>query len=238
MSDGGRRQNLIKLASAATFLAVAVVLVLIVIGQSESSDDGGGDAGSLVGVAEVERELAGIPQDGLALGKSGARVTVMEFADLQCPFCKLYSEEVLPQVIESRVRSGEARLVFNNFVIIGPDSSVAGAAAVAAGEQGRGWNFVELFYRNQGGENSGYVTDEFLTAVAEGAGVSDIARWNSDRKSKRVMAQVEASTAEAEDLGFGGTPSVALEGPGTNGLEAIGTPESASDLGSAIESAS
>ena len=73
----------------------------------------------------------------------------------------------------------------------------AGAAALAAGEQGRGWNFVELFYRNQGVENSGYVTDEFLTAIARGAGVADIAQWNADRRSKRVLAQVDGTTDEA-----------------------------------------
>ncbi len=167
----------------------------------------------------------------------GAKVTVLEFADLQCPVCKGYSEEVLPQVIENQVRSGVAKLSFRNFTIIDEQSIPAGAAAIAAGEQGRGWSFVELFYRNQGLERSGYVTDEFLTAIAEAAGVPDISRWNSDRKSKAVLGEVQESTAEAQQLGFTGTPSFALEGPGTKGLEALGTPESVGALESAIESA-
>ncbi len=232
-----RRQNLIKLASAIAFVAVAVVVVLIVVSQNQSSDSGG-DSSDLDGIAEVKRELSGIQQNGMVLGDPQAKVTVLEFADLQCPVCKGYSEEVLPQVIENQVSSGEAKLSFRNYTIIDEQSIPAGAAAVAAGKQGRGWNFVELFYRNQGVEHSGYVTDEFLTAIAEGAGVPDIAKWNSDRKSKAVLGEVSASTEEARELGFTGTPSFALEGPGAEGTEAIGTPGSAGDLESAIAGAS
>jgi protein-disulfide isomerase len=229
-----RRQRMIKLASGLAFLAVAAVLVLIVISQSQSS---GGDAGNIADAAEVNQGLKGIPQQGMVLGEPGAKVTLIEFGDLQCPVCKGFSEEILPPVIESQVHSGEAKLDFRNFTIIGPQSTPAGAAAIAAGAQGRGWNFVELFYRNQGVEDSGYATDEFLTAIAKGAGVANIAKWDSDRKSKRVLAQVAATTAEAERLGFTGTPSFAVEGPGTAGKQTLGTPGSSEDLESAISGA-
>jgi protein-disulfide isomerase len=209
------------------------VAVLIVV----SSGSSGGDSGNIVEAREVDRLLDGIPQKGMVLGSPGAKVKVLEFGDLQCPFCKGYSEEVLPQVIENRVRSGEARLDFRNFTIIGPQSKPAGAAAIAAGEQGRGWNYVELFYRNQGTEDSGYADDEFLTAIAKAAGVKDLAKWNQARKSQAVIGRVEATSAEAENLGFSGTPSFALEGPGTDGVEAIDTPESVGALESAIEDA-
>jgi protein-disulfide isomerase len=229
-----RREKLIKAGSAAAFLALAAVAVLIVVSQSQTS---GGDSGNIRRASEVNRELAGIPQNGMVLGQASAKASALEFADLQCPVCKGYSEEVLPQIIENQVRSGEAKIEFRNYTIIGPESTPAGAAAIAAGEQGRSWNFVETFYRNQGGEDSGYVTDGFLTAIARAAGVPDIAKWNSDRKSERVLAEVARSTSEAKGLGFTGTPSFAVEGPGTSGLEPLGTPESAGALESAISSA-
>jgi protein-disulfide isomerase len=229
-----RRQRLIKLASAAAFLTLVVVAVLIVIGGGQS---GGGDSGNIADAKLVDQELAGIPQKGMVLGDSAAKVTVVEFGDLQCPVCKGYAEEVLPPIVENQVRNGEAKLDFRNYTIIGAQSTPAGAAAIAAGEQGRGWNYVEIFYRNQGAEDSGYADDEFLTAVAKAAGVADLARWNRDRKSKRVVSEVEATTAEAQELGFTGTPSFALEGPTTSGLEAIGTPSSADTLESAIDGA-
>lgn len=230
----GRRDRMVKLASAGVFLGLVVVAVLIVV---SSSNTGGGDSGNIVEAKEVDRLLAGIPQKGMVLGDPNAKVTVLEFGDLQCPYCKGYSEEVLPQVIESRVRGGEAKLDFRNYTIIGVQSKPAGAAAIAAGEQGRGWNFVELFYRNQGAEDSGYADDKFLTAIARGAGVPNIAEWNQTRKSQAVIARVEATSAEAEELGFSGTPSFALEGPRAEGVEAIGTPSSADALESAIENA-
>ena len=229
-----RRQRLVKLASAAGFLALVAIAVIVVVSGSQSS---GGDASDVSGAGAVNRLLDGIPQQGLVLGKPSAKVTLLEFGDLQCPVCKGYSEEVLPQVIENQVRSGEAKLDFRNFTIIDQQSTPAGAAAIAAGEQSRGWNFVELFYRNQGAEESGYVTDAFLTAIAKGAGVPDIASWNADRKSKRVLNEVAKTTAEAEQLGFTGTPSFAVKGPGTTGTEALGTPGSAGDLESAISDA-
>ncbi|HYP54696.1 MAG TPA: thioredoxin domain-containing protein [Solirubrobacterales bacterium] len=230
--DEERRRRLIKLASAAAFLAIAGVAVAIAIAGTQSD---GGDT-DLEGVGAITGQLRGIPQRGLVLGDPSAKVTLVEYGDLQCPACKVYAEEIVPEVIEAKVRGGEAKVEFRNFTIIGEESVPAGAAAVAAGEQGRGWEFVELFYRNQGFEGSGYVTDDFLTAVAEGAGVPDIARWNRERRDERVLAEVEWTTAEAQRLGLGGTPSFAVEGPRTEGLEPIDA-ESAEDLEAAIDRA-
>jgi protein-disulfide isomerase len=234
VSDGERRERMVKLASALAFLAIAAIAVLIVVSQGDSD---GGDSSSIEGAAEVQTELAGIPQEGLVLGRPSAKAKLIEFGDLQCPVCKGFAEEILPPVIEGQVRGGEASIEFRNFTIISEQSVPAGAAAIAAGDQGRGWNFVELFYRNQGIEASGYVTDEFLTAIAQAAGVADIQRWNEARNDKRVISQVEASTAEAQRLGLSGTPSFAVEGPGASGLETLGSPQSSGAIESALESA-
>lgn len=229
-----RRKRLLQIGSAAVFLAIVAVAVLIVITQNETS---GGDT-NLEEVGPVKRELSGIPQNGLILGDPQAKVTLAEFGDLQCPVCKAFSEEVIPAVIDSRVRSGEAKIAFRNYTIISEESIPAAAAAIAAGKQGKGWNFIELFYRNQGLEASGYVTDEFLTEIVKGAGVPDIAQWNKDRKSDAVLRQVRNETDEAQSLGLTGTPSFVIEGPGVQGKEVLGTPGSAGALEEAIEAAS
>lgn len=233
MSADGRRTKLLQIAAGAAFLAIAVVVALIV--ANASSGGSGGDT-NLEGAAEVNRALAGIPQQGLVLGDPGAPVELVEFADLQCPYCKAFTEEVLPPIIENQVKKGQVKVAFHNFTIIGEQSLPAGAAALAAGAQGRGWNFVELFYRNQGGEDTGYADDAFLEAIAKGAGVQDIAQWNSERA--KFATEVEATTAEAQQLGFNGTPSLAIKGPKTDGLEPIETPGSTGDLEKAIEEAS
>ncbi|HWO16774.1 MAG TPA: thioredoxin domain-containing protein [Solirubrobacterales bacterium] len=231
--DEERRQRLVKLGSAVAFLAIAAVLVAVVISQSQSE---GGDASDVKDVALVSNQLRGIPQKGMVLGDPDARVALVEFGDLQCPACKGYAEGIIPEVIAGPVRRGEAKLDFRNYVILGSESTDAGAGAIAAGEQGRGWNFVELFYRNQGFENSGYVTDDFLTAIARGAGVPDIAQWNADRRSKAVLREVNRTTSQASSLGFTGTPSFAVQGS-DGALEPIGTPGSASEIESALSQA-
>lgn len=231
---GNKRERLLQLAAGAAFLAAAVVLVLIVV--NASSGDGGDT--ELEGVAETNRHLQGIPQRDLVLGDPKAPVELVEYGDLQCPVCKGYSEEILPPIIGNQVKKGDVKLVFRNFTIVGEESVDAGAAAIAAGQQGRGWNFIELFYRNQGRENGGYVTDEFLEAVAEAAGVKDVEQWNKDRKSQPVLDQVKKSSDEAQSLGLSGTPSFAIQGPKTDGLEVLGTPSSSGELEEAIEAAS
>jgi protein-disulfide isomerase len=232
---GERRARLLQLGAGAVFLAIAAVVVLIVV---NSNDNGGGDATNLKEVSAVDSLVGGVPQNGMVLGKPGAKVELIEYGDLQCPVCKAYSEEILPQVIENQVDSGEAKIAFHNFTIIGEQSAPAGAAALAAGAQGRGWNYLELFYRNQGEENSGYATDEFLTAVAKAAGVKDIAKWNKERKGPKFTKEVAETTAQAERYGFTGTPSFAITGPSSNGVELLGTLTSPEEFEKAIEEAS
>lgn len=231
MSDADRRTKMKQLVAGAVFLVLAVVLVLIVVNTSDSE---GGDT-NLEGSSEISRQLRGIPQQEMVIGDPGAPVELIEFGDLQCPVCAGYAEEILPPIIENQVKKGEVKIDFRNFTIIGPQSRDAGAAALAAGAQGRGWNFVELFYRNQGGENSGYADDAFLEAVAEGAGVKDIDKWNEDRD--KFAAEVEATSAEAQQLGLEGTPTFAIRGPNTDGIEVIGTPGSTGALEEAIAEA-
>ena len=233
-SSDNRRQRLLQMAAGAVFLVVVAVVVLVV--ANSSSSDSGGDS-TIEEVGAVDSLFDGIPQEGLVLGKASAPVELIEFGDLQCPVCKEYSEEILPEVIENKVKSGEAKIDFRNFTIISEESIPAGAAAIAAGNQGRGWYFIELFYRNQGEERSGYVTDEFLTSIAKGAGVKDMAKWNKERNDPKTTKEVEATFAEAQKFGFNGTPSFAIQGPGTNGVELPGTLQTPGEFEDAIEAA-
>jgi protein-disulfide isomerase len=235
VDTGDRRTQLLQLGAGAVFLVIVAVVVLIVV--NSSSGGSGGDT-KLEEVTVVEKLFKGIPQEELELGDQKAPVTLYEYGDLQCPVCKGYSEEVLPPIIEGKVKNGEVKIVFRNFLIIGPDSTPAGAAAIAAGHQNRGWSYIELFYRNQGTENSGYVTPEFMEAVAKSAGVKDLAKWNKERESNEIVAEAKNTTAEAQKFGFTGTPSFAIEGPGSNGLKLLGTPGSTSSLEESIKEAS
>jgi protein-disulfide isomerase len=224
-AGGDRRTRLLQLSAAGVFLAIIVVVVVIIVAGGSSKS--GGDASNVEHTAEVSKALAGIPQEKLTLGKSTAPTTLYMYGDLQCPICKEYIEEILPEIISTEVKSGKVKLTYRDFIIISEESIPAGEAAYAAGEQGKGWNFIETFYRNQGEERSGYVTEEFIESIAKGAGVPDMARFNKERKSGKFKKEVEKTTNQASStFGFEGTPSFAVEGPSSNGIELLGTPES------------
>jgi protein-disulfide isomerase len=215
------RKRRVQYLILAVFAAVAVVVALIVISQSGGDDNGGGGSPSNVqGAQQVSSELSGIPQSAEVLGDPNAPVTVTEFGDPQCSSCKFFSEKVAPDLVSSEVKPGNVKYEFRPFLIIGPDSKPAMKGALAAGEQNRFWNFLQLFYLNQGGENSGYVTDDFLTSIAKGAGVPDLDKWNTDRNDSKWDAVIQQGSTQAESFGFNGTPSIVVQGP--NGQKAIG----------------
>jgi protein-disulfide isomerase len=221
------RKRRLQYLIIAGFAAIAVIVALIVISQSGGDDDGGGGSPSNVrGAAEVDAELGGIPQQGQVLGDASAPVTVVEFADPQCPVCAAFAEQIAPELISTEVKGGEVKLELQPYLIIGPESEPAMKAALAAGEQGRFWNFLQIFYRNQGAENSGYVTDAFLTSIAEAAGVPDIDAWEQSRNSSQWDSVLSDGTTQAESNGFQGTPSILVQGPnGQRALEGFGLGE-------------
>ena len=231
-----RRSNLLKLAAAGVFLAIIAVVVIIVVAGGGSSKSGG-DPISNGTNKEVAQIVKGMEQNKLTLGKTTAPTTLYMYGDLQCPICKEYVEEILPEIISTDVKQGKVKLTYRDFIIISEESIPAGEAAYAAGEQGKGWSFIETFYRNQGEERSGYVTDGFIESIAEGAGVPDMAKFNEERKSGKFKKEVEKTTEQAQTFGFEGTPSFAVEGPHSNGIELIGTPESQGALEERIEKA-
>jgi hypothetical protein len=83
-----------------------------------------------------------IPQRGAVLGNPAAPVTLVEYADLQCPYCADWAVGALPVLVDEYVRSGKLRIVFRGMAFLGPESDTALRTAVAAGRQNRLWDVV------------------------------------------------------------------------------------------------
>ena len=198
------RQNVIKAVAAAGFLAVIAVIVVVVVAVSGGSEDDGAKSGN-----QIEKLLAGIPQNGTVLGNPNAPATVVEFADLECGSCKQFAEGGLPDLVRSEVRPGRAK-PDPRFLQTASGDFEAAKAALAASNQGRFWQFVEYFYANQGIAGTGYATDEFLTDIAEQAGVPDIDRWNEDRNLPKWDEVLLRDDDLAAELGATGTPTFAI----------------------------
>lgn len=150
--------------------------------------------------------VAGIPQNGTVLGNPKATVTLLQFEDLQCPFCKEYTENTLPALIDEYVKPGLVKIDFRGIAFLGPDSEKALRIVVAAGLQNKLWEVSGLFYENQGEENSGWVTDELIDQILAEVPGLDAARVKVDAESAEVTKQINAVQAEATALEVGGTP--------------------------------
>jgi protein-disulfide isomerase len=227
------RHRLLWIATGGGLLALAAILVLLAV---DSSGDDDGDI-KLKGVAAVHELLAGYPQNEAVIGDPQAPVEGVAYGDLQSRACKHHFEDVLPSILEKQVKQGAATIDFRFMGTVGRQSIAAGAAAYAASLQGRGWNFIAIFYKNQRAENSGYASDDdFLEAVAEAAGVKNLDKWNADRGNSVTWA-VE-NTEEGHVLDFRDSPAYTVRGPALNEeLELVGVSPSAKALEDAIEGA-
>jgi protein-disulfide isomerase len=187
-----------------------VVAVLAIMGCGGGSPEPAQPTATPPPEAEALRLYEGIPQDGVRLGRGGARVTLVEFADLQCPFCAQYSVEVLPTVVERYVRTGRIDYELWIRAFIGRDSVRAAGAAAVAARRDRLYQFADLFYRDQGPENSGYVTNAFVRSIAEQVAGLDVEAVVAAANDPLAQPLVHRAQRLSEQVGSSGTPDFFL----------------------------
>jgi protein-disulfide isomerase len=141
------------------------------------------------------------------LGRPDAPARIIEFADLQCPYCQEYTAHALPSLVRDYVRTGKAQMDFENLSFIGPDSVQAARVAAAAAAQNKLWNFVDLMYLNQGTENTGYVTSSYLRRLLQAIpGLNVSAALSTSQTPAAESALTHANNLAAQE-GVNATPS-------------------------------
>ncbi len=143
--------------------------------------------------------IAGAP----ALGAADAPVTLVEFTDYQCPFCRRHFAQTMPQLVKVYVETGKLRYVMREFPIqsIHPKALKAAEAALCAGDQGRYWDMHEAFFADQR-----KLAPEDLKAHAEGLGL-DVAGFNECLDGGKYAQRVQKDLADGVKAGVRGTPS-------------------------------
>ena len=199
---------LLALLVAAAIVVAALLVVLSQLG-------GGGVAGGgFASKEDIAKLYSGIAQDGTTLGKSSAPVTLYLYEDFQCPYCGQFSRETFPELVERYVREGKVRMVSETLAFLGPDSARAARAALAAAQQNRYWPYYSLLFEEQGQENSGYVTSEFLQGLAQKTPGLDVREWNTQLAKDSFDTELEAAHSKAHSAGVNSTPTLVLSGPG------------------------
>jgi protein-disulfide isomerase len=179
-----------------------VVLALLALSPSLAYASATSDA--------IAHELNGIPEVGNTLGDSHAPVTLQYFADLECPICRAFDLGALPALLKKYVRTGALKIAYHSLETATREPEVfqtQQVAALAAGRQNKLWYFVELFYHEQGEEDSGYVNESYLQNLAEQVPGLNLARWTSERSDPALANQVASDEQVANDEKFTGTPS-------------------------------
>jgi protein-disulfide isomerase len=150
------------------------------------------------------------------LGSNKAKVTMFEYSDFQCPFCRKFWTESYAKIKKDYVDTGKVRLVFRQYPLesIHPASRIAAEASECAGDLGKFWEMHDKIFEEQAklGQNTVQFTAADLKKWAAGVGV-DAGKFNSCLDSKKFAQRVTDEIKEINDLTGGiGTPTFFLSG--------------------------
>jgi protein-disulfide isomerase len=140
------------------------------------------------------------------LGSLDAPVTVIDFSDFQCPRCARYVKSTEPEIKKEYVDTGKVALIFKHFPRLGEDSFSAALASECANEQGKFWEYHDVLFQNQQGENSGWASKEKLKEFVSQIGL-DRQQFDSCLDSEKYKSTIDRDLALVEELDLQTTPS-------------------------------
>ena len=147
-----------------------------------------------------------LPAERPVLGQPDAAIVIREYGDFQCPSCGAFFRVIEPQVRATFIDTGLARLEWHDFAWIGQESRDAANAARCAGDQGRFWDFHDLLYRSQSGENQGAFAPDRLKAMGAQLGLEPVA-FNACVDGNGHANAVATDFADVRSRGFNSTPT-------------------------------
>jgi protein-disulfide isomerase len=113
---------------------------------------------------------------------------------------------VEPTLIKEYVDAGKATLVYKNWAFLGQESVWAAQAAECAADQGKFWQYHDLLFAGQNGENQGAFTEDKLIGFAQELGL-DMTKFEPCLKNDQTLARVQADLKEGQAAGVTGTPA-------------------------------
>lgn len=200
--------------------AAIVFAGLLIAGAIVYSNFRGTPAGEIAAIQDTEEKIINsgdLLGDDPTLGNPEAPVTIVEFADFQCPFCGRFYNTAGKEIIEKYVKTGKAKFVYRDFAFLGPESEWAGMASECADEQGKFWQYHDYLYTNHNGENEGAFSKGNLKKFAKELGLNQ-EQFNQCLDSEKYLTEVREDTAYGRDVaGVSGTPTVFINGRPTVG---------------------
>jgi protein-disulfide isomerase len=152
-----------------------------------------------------EKILKDLPKGVPVLGNPSAKLTIVEFADFQCPFCGKFHKEVFPAIKAKYIDTGKVKFVYMDYAFLGQESLDTAEAAKCANEQGRFWEYHDEIYNNQKGENKGVFNQAVLKGFAQklALNMDDFNRCVSDTRYDKAISD---EMILGSKYGISGTP--------------------------------
>lgn len=197
-----QRTNSRQTILIAAGVAAVVVVAAVVIGVLAR----GGDDPKTV---STNTSLA--PVEGRVKGSASAPVTIIEYSDLQCPNCASFALGTEKEIEKRYIETGKVKLEARNFAFLGKESERAALANECAGEQGKYWQYRDVLYANQKGENRGGFSDANLKRLAATVGM-DGETLGACMDSGRYDERVKQDRLAGQASGVQGTPSFLING--------------------------
>lgn len=204
------------------FLALSILVAGFLISASLFYANGGGreltkaqiKPSGQNAIVEVSED------DDPAMGNKNAKVAVIEFSDYQCPFCRTFWRDSLPQLKKEYIDTGKVRFVYRDFPLsFHPMAAVSAQAAECAEEQGRYWEMHDKIFSEQDEKGQGTVqfTVQELKGWAFEVGL-DANKFNKCLDSEKYKLEVEKDFNDGSVAGVSGTPTFFI-----NGRSVVGT---------------
>ncbi len=190
-----------------------VVAGLLIAGAVWFKGSGNVDTTATVGAKPIKVELGNLP----VLGNADAKISIVEFGDYQCPFCGLFFHQVEPILRDQYIKNGQAKMVWRDFAFLGPESFWAAEAARCANDQDRFWQYHDLLFNRQKGENEGAFSKDNLKKFAGELGL-DQADFDACLDSGQYTPAVKDDTDYGRSVGVNGTPTTYINGEVVTGV--------------------
>ena len=185
----------------------------------------GSDVVHVAGIDEAQEIFGGIPQEGDRLGSSDAPVTIQVFADLQCGSCRSDFLSTIPALATDYARPDDVKLLMRHYSVAENPLELGFYGAEAAAEQGYGWQYTYLFFRNQDEAKRFGIDNEFMASLAGSIGELEVREWEEFIEDEggsggEIARRLEGYEQLGTGLGIRTRPAMIVSGPtGTRTLQ-------------------
>ncbi len=207
----GRIWVILGLALALGALGYAIVNI--------ATQKAGRDVVRIAGIAEAQEIFGGVPQEGARLGSSDAPVSIQVFNDLQCSSCREDFLGTIPSLVNAYVRPGDVQMLYRHYSVSESPQELGFYGAEAAAQQGYGWQYTYLFFRNQDEAKRFGIDQDFLDSVAGGIEELNEPEWleyleDHGGSGGSISKQLESYNELGTELGIRTRQAMILNGPG------------------------